>query len=608
MKFLLYSLCLPIFLVQFAANPAFGKKRAPNLVRLEDLASINVTIVIKQGKREKSFSKELYCNKDTPGEVKKKNGSLGKFTSLSQKIRLLKKKKNKRKITLYKKFNSAAKKLCSDPSNQLLSQYTGRFGAAEARLLYDHFAFGASEEDVQFAVANGLDATVDKLTSFYAIPQLDEAEADLRCDAVFGGEGSDEGKECDQNNPNDLSVIGVRYGLYWRFLKSPLPYFEKLFMVLHDRIPASERVLSSCQRYALPRHVDLLRKYAIDGNYYNLMKEMISDNLMLDWLDGAKNIFSSPNENFSREFWELFTLGTNDLEGNPIYTPIDVAEAARAFSGWSIESYELNDNYVCFPAYFPDLHDQGEKIIFQDTPYQTVVYDELDVLDATFAHPSAAEDLAKHLWLEYVNPNPSNAVIKRLASILRENHFNIHSVLKTLMKSNALYSTESKKSLIKDPVDFIFGFLRTTKIPVPFYKIKSQLEKMGQSPLSPVSVFGWYPVNLAGEGYQVEARNTLIYFLYYTSYLKENDFSFHDYLEDGMSSLEAINRLSGLLNVDLNQAQIDHLDQFLNYKMRYDNTLERQQFDSNIDAENIWWNKTANLIYLLGSTYQYRMK
>jgi hypothetical protein len=39
----------------------------------------------------------------------------------------------------------------------------------------------------------------------------------------------------------------------------------------------------------------------------------------------------SPNENFAREVMELFTLG----EGN--YSEQDVKEAARAFTGWSID-------------------------------------------------------------------------------------------------------------------------------------------------------------------------------------------------------------------------------------------------------------------------------
>ena len=53
---------------------------------------------------------------------------------------------------------------------------------------------------------------------------------------------------------------------------------------------------------------------------------------MLIWLDNASNVKGAPNENFAREVMELFTMGI----GN--YTQQDVTEAARAFTGWTIDA------------------------------------------------------------------------------------------------------------------------------------------------------------------------------------------------------------------------------------------------------------------------------
>ena len=58
---------------------------------------------------------------------------------------------------------------------------------------------------------------------------------------------------------------------------------------------------------------------------------MIVDPAMLIWLDGNDNTAAAPNENLSREFLELFTLG----RGN--YTEADVQQAARALSGWRVD-------------------------------------------------------------------------------------------------------------------------------------------------------------------------------------------------------------------------------------------------------------------------------
>ncbi len=49
---------------------------------------------------------------------------------------------------------------------------------------------------------------------------------------------------------------------------------------------------------------------------------------MLIWLDGGNSPKTKPNENYAREFWELFTLGRDVL-----YTEVDIREAARAFTG-----------------------------------------------------------------------------------------------------------------------------------------------------------------------------------------------------------------------------------------------------------------------------------
>jgi len=45
------------------------------------------------------------------------------------------------------------------------------------------------------------------------------------------------------------------------------------------------------------------------GSFGELAYAMLVDAAMLSWLDGAENVATSPNENLSREFMELFALG-----------------------------------------------------------------------------------------------------------------------------------------------------------------------------------------------------------------------------------------------------------------------------------------------------------
>ena len=74
----------------------------------------------------------------------------------------------------------------------------------------------------------------------------------------------------------------------------------------------------------------LLRQNAL-GNFGTLLHAVAKDPAMIVYLDSVSNRRGQPNENFAREVMELFTLG----EGN--YTEQDIKEAARAFTGWSLE-------------------------------------------------------------------------------------------------------------------------------------------------------------------------------------------------------------------------------------------------------------------------------
>src|SRR5204863_7988838 len=70
------------------------------------------------------------------------------------------------------------------------------------------------------------------------------------------------------------------------------------------------------------------RQYAL-GKFDDLVVKMSQDPAMLVWLDNWLNKAAKPNENYSRELMELFTLGI----GN--YTQSDVTELARARTGWT---------------------------------------------------------------------------------------------------------------------------------------------------------------------------------------------------------------------------------------------------------------------------------
>src|SRR5437879_7605540 len=142
------------------------------------------------------------------------------------------------------------------------------------------------------------------------------------------------------------------------------------------------------------------------GDFRTLLLETTYDPAMMRYLDLEQNAAKAPNENYSREVMELFTLGA----GN--YTEQDVREGARALSGIRIQAFDSSGAPVQLPrrdrkdmqSYYtqlqqlissgvtfkgvvvPRLHDQGVKNYLG----RTGNLGPQDVVDAILARDSCA--------------------------------------------------------------------------------------------------------------------------------------------------------------------------------------------------------------------------
>jgi hypothetical protein len=101
------------------------------------------------------------------------------------------------------------------------------------------------------------------------------------------------------------------------------------------------------------RQNQLYRTHAL-GNFLTLTQLMAIEPAMLLYLSNANNVKGAPNENFAREFMELFTLGV----GN--YAEEDVAASARAWTG---HNYSSSTGTYTFRA---SRHDTGPKDVLRD--------------------------------------------------------------------------------------------------------------------------------------------------------------------------------------------------------------------------------------------------
>ena len=251
------------------------------------------------------------------------------------------------------------------------------------------------------------------------------------------------------------------------------PFTEKMVLFWHNHLTSSLKKVK--QPALLYRQNELFRKHAL-GNYKELIHAISKDAAMLGYLDNFKSSKKSPNENFARELLELFTLG----EGN--YSEQDIKQAARAFTGWSID--RKAGEYKFRKA----MHDFGEKKFLG----RLGNFDGHDIIEIIFQQPEVATLLVKKLWREFVSEIPDEVEIQRLANHFRVNNFEMQPLMYELLLSKSFRNPSNYARLIKSPLDFIVGTLRMLEIPIKDGRAAAFASAhLGQNVFDPPNVKGW---------------------------------------------------------------------------------------------------------------------
>lgn len=256
-------------------------------------------------------------------------------------------------------------------------------------------------------------------------------------------------------------------------LATDSPLTERMTLFWHNHFTSSLQKVHSAR--LMYRQNALLRRHAL-GSFAELLHAAAKDPAMLIYLDSAGNRRGQPNENFAREVMELFTLG----EGH--YGERDIKEAARAFTGWSIDrdSGEF--------LWRPFAHDDGAKTLFG----RTGDYRGEDVIAILLEQPATAEFVVAKLWREFVSPQVDAAEVRRIAAVFRSSGYQVRAALREIFLCGAFWAPENRGVLVKSPVDLVVGTLRQFDVgmadPMP---IAFLLRNLGQDLLSPPNVKGW---------------------------------------------------------------------------------------------------------------------
>ena len=347
---------------------------------------------------------------------------------------------------------------------QVTSQYRDTLSREEAYHLLRRAAFGARPEDVDLAVQRGMAATVDDLLTYKqpsaALVQLADSYEDN---------------------------IPKRWMAY--LIEGPNPLYERMTMFWHDRFATSRRVLAGRDRNLAVLHWEMLRDHAL-GNYRDFLEALTLDPLMLIWLDSANSPKQSPNENYTREFWELFTLGRDVL-----YSETDIREGARAFTGITLLRESGQDARPIF-----DLlnHDETNKMVFPDR-VNPMNHNYVSIIDITLAQAEASRYVARNLFEFFIHDEPSDATVQELADLFAAGNFEIKPLVRAILTSQAMFSPAARGNQIASPVEHIVGVARTLDMHMTsedsqgyqLDRLVSDLADAGQDLLNPPGVEGW---------------------------------------------------------------------------------------------------------------------
>ena len=180
-------------------------------------------------------------------------------------------------------------------------------------------------------------------------------------------------------------------------------------------------------------HLDLVIRQGLLGSFRTMLEAVTASTAMLYYLDNYTSSNAGPNENFSRELFELHTLGAEnylgvieqsavplDPEGRPIgYVDADVFEATRCFTGWSFSFGQSGDGDTGLFYYRSDWHDRFQKTVLgvfipQD---QADLKDGRDVLDALASHPGTGRYIARKLCRRLIADDPPQNVVEAAAAV-----------------------------------------------------------------------------------------------------------------------------------------------------------------------------------------------
>jgi len=251
-------------------------------------------------------------------------------------------------------------------------------------------------------------------------------------------------------------------------------------------------------RWFLPEYDrDVIRPNAL-GNFKDLLMATAKSPAMLYYLDNFQSVAEAQPQELTQQRQRLQQLMNNpkarerfkqnqNLTGWTITDPRGYRNAANV-TGRADQVRSQQERQLGLPAntesgkfvFLNQIHDKGEKIILGQKISADGINDGLKVIDMLANHPSTAKFIAKKLAVKFVNDNPSDALVGRVAEAFTKSNGDIKTTLRALFTDEEFYASVNYRAKIKTPFEVVVSGIRTIGAETNGMAIQQMLGKMGE--------------------------------------------------------------------------------------------------------------------------------
>jgi uncharacterized protein (DUF1800 family) len=346
-------------------------------------------------------------------------------------------------------------------------------GSESARVMHllRRTSFGSTPAQLEAALADGFNRTVDRLIETKPVepPQLAAANAP-------GGR---------------FAVAQLQQWWIDHMLSTATPFAERMTLFWHGHFTSDYRKAGD-NTFMYWQNLTWRRMSMTDLR--SMLVQVTTDPAMLRYLDLATSTGQSPNENYSRELMELFTMGP----GN--YTEDDVRQSAKALAGWQVpqpDSFaDVTTNNVTrrLPVYSgqksgvfnPRRAFKGEVTYLG----KTGPLDTQGVIDRILAQPATAQFIATKVAQQFVSAQPDGAFVNSVADAFRRSKYDLKTLMRAVLLSPQFTAAQSYRTLVKSPTEFMVHAARALGASNSKLVVAAGTG-MGQSLFDPPDVGGW---------------------------------------------------------------------------------------------------------------------